>query len=155
MRKIVYCWSFQNQPKLLHQEALLKGRVKRETKTCNFFATLRQDELKNYVARLTTRIKPISDCCKLRKVVAESSKKFYFLEQNLNMSCALLAKSNLGPLFKDSNVIKLSDIITLQLAVFHFWYFFQSYQEHTQIQNQVVLHDNLCHLKSQSKLWKF
>ena len=32
-----------------------------------------------------------------------------------------------SPLFKDWNVIKLSDIITLQLAVFHFWYFFQSY----------------------------
>ena len=58
MRKIVYCWSFQNQPKLLQQDALLRGRGKRETKTCNFFATLRQDELKNYVARLTTRIKP-------------------------------------------------------------------------------------------------
>ena len=99
MRKIVYCWSFQNQPKLLQQDALLRGRVKRETKTCNFFATLRQDELKNYVARLTTQIKPfwnISDCCKSRKVVAENSKKFYFLEQNLNMLGALPAKDKLG-----------------------------------------------------------
>ena len=73
--------------------------VKRETKTCNFFATLRQDELINYVARLTTRIKPFwnkPDCCKLRKVVAESSKNFYFLEQDLNMLRALPAKNKLG-----------------------------------------------------------
>ena len=70
-----------------------------------------------------------------------------------------------GHLFKDLNVIKLSDIITLQLAVFMYKFHYQllptvfnAFYDNVRTlnrQNLVVFASNLCYSKSQNKLWDF
>ena len=72
------------------------------TKTCSLFG-------KSYVLRFTSHIQT---CCRLRKVVAESTEWFYFLPQNLYMCTFYRSKANLfcsklrnSLVWRDSSVI--------------------------------------------------
>ena len=72
------------------------------TKTCSLIG-------KSYVLRFTSHIQT---CCRLRKVVAESTEWFYFLQQNLYMCTFYRSKANLfcsrlrnSRVWRDSSVI--------------------------------------------------
>ena len=72
------------------------------TKTCSLFG-------KSYVLRFTSHIQT---CCRLRKVVTESTEWFYFLQQNLYMCTFYRSKANLfcsrlrnSRVWRDSSVI--------------------------------------------------
>ena len=72
------------------------------TKTCSLFG-------KSYVLRFTSHIQT---CCRLRKVVGESTEWFYFLQQNLYMCTFYRSKANLfcsrlrnSRVWRDSSVI--------------------------------------------------
>ena len=72
------------------------------TKTCSLFG-------KSYVLRFTSHLQT---CCRLRKVVAESTECFYFLQQNLYMCTFYRSKANLfcsrspnSRVWRDSRVI--------------------------------------------------
>ena len=76
--------------------------MERVTKTCSLFG-------KSYVLRFTSHIQT---CCRLRKVVAESTEWFYFLQQNLYMCTFYRSKANLfcsrlrnSRVWRDSSVI--------------------------------------------------
>ena len=72
------------------------------TKTCSLFG-------KSYVLRFTSHLQT---CCRLRKVVAESTEWLYFLQQNLYMCTFYRSKANLfcsrlrnSRVWRDSRVI--------------------------------------------------